>query len=291
MNYIKLINAFYDQLETIPLSTSAIALWHALVHINNKAAWQSEFTVAVSVLCVKTSLSDRTVTNARNELKQKGYINFKSRKGNRSAVYSINDLSVTVQENLTEVISYKDSESKPLKEINADSLSVNVSDSLSCNLSTLNKQNKTKQNNNYDDVGETKNLEEKENAFRFFQENFKIGLNSFMAESIASWVDDFGDEIVIEAMKRTLLQNSKSFKYTERILQNWLNRNVKSMNDIKVLDSEFENRQQRKFKNNKVIRFQKNEPLPEWIIAKEESVNPAEWEKQRKLLEERIAKL
>lgn len=291
MNYIKLINAFYDQLETIPLSTSAIALWHALVHINNKAAWQSEFTVAVSVLCVKTSLSDRTVTNARNELKQKGYIDFKSRKGNRSAVYSINDLSVTVQENLTEVISDKDSESKPLKEINADSLSVNVSDSLSCNLSTLNKQNKTKQNNNYDDVGETKNLEEKENAFRFFQENFKIGLNSFMAESIASWVDDFGDEIVIEAMKRTLLQNSKSFKYTERILQNWLNRNVKSMNDIKVLDSEFENRQQRKFKNNKVIRFQKNEPLPEWIIAKEESVNPAEWEKQRKLLEERIAKL
>lgn len=291
MNYIKLINAFYDQLETIPLSTSAIALWHALVHINNKAAWQSEFTVAVSVLCVKTSLSDRTVTNARNELKQKGYINFKSRKGNRSAVYSINDLSVTVQENLTEVISDKDSESKPLKEINADSLSVNVSDSLSCNLSTLNKQNKTKQNNNYDDVGETKNLKEKENAFRFFQENFKIGLNSFMAESIASWVDDFGDEIVIEAMKRTLLQNSKSFKYTERILQNWLNRNVKSMNDIKVLDSEFENRQQRKFKNNKVIRFQKNEPLPEWIIAKEESVNPAEWEKQRKLLEERIAKL
>lgn len=89
MNYIKEVNAFYDWLETNPVSLSSIALWHALMHICNKTGWLQEFAVAVSVLSVKTGLERRTIYNARNELKLKGRINFKERKGNQSAVYSI----------------------------------------------------------------------------------------------------------------------------------------------------------------------------------------------------------
>lgn len=93
MNYIKEINAFYDKLETNPLSTSSIALWHALLHINNKAGWIDEFAVSSSVLCVKSGLAERTISKARNELKQKGYIEFRSRGGNRSALYNMVSLS------------------------------------------------------------------------------------------------------------------------------------------------------------------------------------------------------
>lgn len=46
MNYIKEINAFYDCLERHLLSASAVTLWHALMHINNKAMWIESFTVA-----------------------------------------------------------------------------------------------------------------------------------------------------------------------------------------------------------------------------------------------------
>ena len=144
MNYIKLINAFYDRLETNSLSTSAIALWHALVHVNNKAGWLEEFTVAVSVLCVKTGLSDRTITNARNDLKIKGYIGFRSRKGSKSAVYSLKDL--------TEINSYKFSNNEISSEMNArkctdeHSLQEIVSDKVSSNTSALNKLKETKQN-------------------------------------------------------------------------------------------------------------------------------------------------
>ncbi|WP_419882765.1 DnaD domain protein [Peribacillus sp. B-H-3] len=119
MNYIKLINTFYDRLETNSLSTSAIALWHALVHINNKAGWQREFTVAVSVLCIKTGLSERTISNARNELKTKVYIDFKSRKGKQSAIYSLIDLSATIADK----VSYNVSDKKELEE---DKQPVNV---------------------------------------------------------------------------------------------------------------------------------------------------------------------
>lgn len=126
MNYIAEINSFYDWLETNSLSTSAIVLWHALMHINNKSRWIEEFGVASSVLCVKTGLSERTIRNARNELKQKGRIDWKARGGNKAAIYQI----------------------IPLSAIDADILSDNASDTLSGNASgttsALYKQNNTK---------------------------------------------------------------------------------------------------------------------------------------------------
>jgi len=89
MRYISEINTFYDWLELNELSTSAVALWYALMHINNKAAWVETFTVAESVLSIKTGLSGRGVRNARNELKQKGRIDFRSRVGGKAPIYTI----------------------------------------------------------------------------------------------------------------------------------------------------------------------------------------------------------
>lgn len=129
MNYIAEINAFYDWLEINPLSTSAIVLWHSLMHINNKCRWAKEFTVAASVLSVKSGLTDRTIRNARNELKQKGRIDWKTRGGNKSAAYTLLSLSETISDNVTV------------------SITDNATDSVTDNLSTLSKhkQDYTKQ--------------------------------------------------------------------------------------------------------------------------------------------------
>ena len=89
MNYIKEINSFYDWLELNSVSDSVITLWHAMMHINNKAGWKVEFTVAISTLQVKTSLSKSSIIRARNILKQLGRIDFKERKGNQSCAYKI----------------------------------------------------------------------------------------------------------------------------------------------------------------------------------------------------------
>lgn len=132
MNYIAEINAFYDWLEINPLSTSAIVLWHSLMHINNKCRWANEFTVAASVLSVKSGLTDRTIRNARNELKQKGRIDWKTRGGNKAASYSLVSLSETISDTLT------------------DTITDNATDTTTDNLSTLSKHklNKTIENNN-----------------------------------------------------------------------------------------------------------------------------------------------
>lgn len=97
MNYIAELNAFYDRLELNPLPSPAIALWHALIAIANKTGWQEEFTVAVSVLMLKSGLNAQAIKRARNRLEQDGYITWKSRGGNQSAVYHLNSLVVQNQ--------------------------------------------------------------------------------------------------------------------------------------------------------------------------------------------------
>lgn len=94
MNYIREINSFYDWLETNSVSDSAITLWHALMHINNKAGWKVEFTVASSVLCLKSGLSQSSFKRARNILKQSGRIEWRERKGNQSAIYNLISFAV-----------------------------------------------------------------------------------------------------------------------------------------------------------------------------------------------------
>ncbi|MEN6325814.1 MAG: hypothetical protein ABFD18_06370 [Syntrophomonas sp.] len=89
MNYIREINAFYDWLETNTLADSAINLWHALMHVANKAGWPEEFAVALSTLQSKTGLKKDAVITARNRLQNAGRITFKSRSGQQSAVYHI----------------------------------------------------------------------------------------------------------------------------------------------------------------------------------------------------------
>ena len=94
MNYLAELKAFYDRLELNPLPSPAIALWHALMSIANKTGWQQEFTAAVSILVLKSGLNAQAVKRARNRLEQDGYISWRSRGGNQSAVYHLHSLVV-----------------------------------------------------------------------------------------------------------------------------------------------------------------------------------------------------
>lgn len=89
MNYIKEINAFNDYLLINKLSTGEIALWYALMHINNKTGWLKEFTVSNLVIQQLTSLSRAGLDNARNKLKQRGLIDYKPGRSNRAGKYKM----------------------------------------------------------------------------------------------------------------------------------------------------------------------------------------------------------
>ncbi|WP_085992193.1 hypothetical protein [Oceanobacillus senegalensis] len=92
MNYIKEMNAFYDRMELDPLSSSAISLWFAFMHINNKTRWSETFTVAGTVLRMKSGLKETSFKRARTELKEKGYIDYQSRSHNQAPIYQMKSL-------------------------------------------------------------------------------------------------------------------------------------------------------------------------------------------------------
>ncbi len=226
MNYIKELNAFYDWLETNSLSTSEIVLWHALMHINNKSGWAEEFAVATSVLCVKTGLADRTIRDARNKLKQKGRIDFKSRKGNQSAIYKMISLVEVMPETIA---GNKNREDKKdgLSEIDADNHAGNHADkcagSNAGNHATLYKLNETKQN----DINTSSTTEQK----NIFDEEFKelaqlyqkcgFDVNGLTPDWLLDLKERFGFDWVKNAILEAEKRGKRTKKYVEGILQNW----------------------------------------------------------------------
>lgn len=89
MNYLAELNAFHDYLLLNQLSTSEIALWHALVHINNKTMWKTEFTASNLMLQQLTGLSLSGIASARNKLKQRGVLTYAPGKARQAGKYHL----------------------------------------------------------------------------------------------------------------------------------------------------------------------------------------------------------
>lgn len=87
MNYLAELNAFHDYLLANQLSTSEIVLWHALMHINNKTMWKTEFTASNLILQQLTGLSRSTLADAKNKLKQRGLLSYKPGKPRQAGTF------------------------------------------------------------------------------------------------------------------------------------------------------------------------------------------------------------
>ena len=97
MNYLIELKAFHDSILMNGLSTGQIALWYALMYINNKCNWTEWFSVSNQVLSIQTGLSRSGILKARNELKQKGYIDFRAR-GTEATLYKMIPMSKSTQD-------------------------------------------------------------------------------------------------------------------------------------------------------------------------------------------------
>lgn len=135
MNYIQQIRAFDDfKLYKARLSAGQIALWHALMSINNKTSWQEWFTAANATLESLSGLSRSGILKDRNILKQLDLIDFRTN-GRKATSYHVCVLYVAD--------STQDSKQSSKHTSTQDSKHTSTQDS-----STLikHKQNETKQN-------------------------------------------------------------------------------------------------------------------------------------------------
>lgn len=140
MNYLQEILAFHDLLQSNQLSTGQIALWYALMYINNKCRWVEWFTAPNQTLELYTGLSRQGISKNRNALKQIGLIDFRSN-GTKATAYKMLPMSNSLQDSLQ-------NSSQVVDKIVDDEFTRQLRDSC-----TLNKQNKnkTKPKKNNDD--------------------------------------------------------------------------------------------------------------------------------------------
>lgn len=78
-------------------------------------------------------------------------------------------------------------------------------------------------------------------TLQFYQENFGV-LSAYIGEEIMDAVDEFGEELVIEAMKKALSVGIRNWRYTYGVLKRWRDQNVKNLDDVLAFDLEFEQR-------------------------------------------------
>ena len=104
VEYITLINRFWDSATTNPLSTGQVSLYFALLHVCNRSNWTEWFQAPNQVLSVLTGLSRSGILKARNELKQRGMIDFRER-STKSTIYKLSTISTlsTTMSNSTQV--------------------------------------------------------------------------------------------------------------------------------------------------------------------------------------------
>lgn len=221
MNYLREINAFYDWLETNSISSSAIALWHALMAINNKCGWITEFAVAISVLEIKTGLKRRTLERARNELEQKGRLTWKTRKGNQSATYTI--------------VSLIDAQTVVQVDAQYDVQCVAQPDAINkLNKTKLNKKNNINNNSLENEIIENELALKK--VTRLYEQN--IGLvNGPSAQELIFMSEEYSYGLIEEAFRIAVERKKVSLNYIKTILRNWKNSNINSIADLEAYKS------------------------------------------------------
>ncbi|MGJ9459599.1 DnaD domain-containing protein [Oceanobacillus sp. CF4.6] len=268
MNYIKQVNAFYNHLETNPLSASAANLWHVLIHVNNRAGWRQEFTAAMPMLCYKANLTDSTFKRARRELQEKGYIRVTSRGGNRAASYQIisldrmgnEDANATVfGMNEREGSSASDHATSHMDQSMDRNVDHKMNHIVSGKADPLIKQKKTKQNVTTNPT----------DAIQFSQENFGV-VSPYVAEDMIHWINDVGESLFLYAMKRALERGRANWGYVKAILDAWVKKGILCVEDAKAEEVEYRRRREHRPKSLGAVSYSDGskgaaEVVPDWF--------------------------
>ncbi|MBP1949358.1 DnaD domain-containing protein [Virgibacillus litoralis] len=297
MNYIKELNAFYQQIIFNPLSGSAVSLWNTLMHFNNLCGWQKTFSVAASVIELKSGIKGTSFKRARYELQEKGYIHVTSRSGNQAAVYQmISQMNIAAQHDkqiCTEQTHLPTAPKQNNQQITAvatqsaqtSSITTSITDHSGTILTEVpidvqptenntvhNPADKSvhKMNHNADplikqNIKQTKKIHQSttttSDAIQFYQENFGVA-SSYVSTDICHWINDLSEPLVLEAMKRALEQNKTTWSYVKGVLKAWARKGITTIEQAEADEAAFRNRQNQQ-KNQSAQAS--GEVVPDWF--------------------------
>lgn len=104
MNYIELIKNFWLQHNAYSLTVTETALYFYLLETNNLCRWANTFNRNNSKVLADLGIASlKTLSNARNRLKQVGLIDFKTKNGSPNVSYTLVNFTEVRAKVVTEV--------------------------------------------------------------------------------------------------------------------------------------------------------------------------------------------
>ena len=310
MNYILQVKAFNKLHLRDPFSKGQFMLFHALLDVNNDCGWIEWFDVALARLELFSQLSREGIQKARAELVERGLIEFKSN-GTRAGSYRLKKLyedstqvsTQTSTQDSTRRVTKKERSNADLATEKTENTQISTQDSTQTSTqdstpsstqesTSLNKQNKIKQNTTKDMVSGSSyasesfdpNGEQPKDVFDFYEENFGEP-SKIVAKDLNEMSKQFGDELVIEALKQAGFYNGK-YGYAKTILERWANEGIDSLEKVQAERAKFVKSSEKKVSS--YPRTGRIAPVPDYITnpneTKETKLSPEEEQKIREQL-------
>ena len=310
MNYILQVKAFNKLHLRDPFSKGQFMLFHALLDVNNDCGWIEWFDVALARLELFSQLSREGIQKARAELVERGLIEFKSN-GTRAGSYRLKKLyedstqvsTQTSTQDSTRRVTKKERSNADLATEKTENTQISTQDSTQTSTqdstpsstqesTSLNKQNKIKQNKTKDMVSGSSyasesfdpNGEQPKDVFDFYEENFGEP-SKIVAKDLNEMSKQFGDELVIEALKQAGFYNGK-YGYAKTILERWANEGIDSLEKVQAERAKFVKSSEKKVSS--YPRTGRIAPVPDYITnpneTKETKLSPEEEQKIREQL-------
>ena len=144
------------------------------------------------------------------------------------------------------------------------------------------KTNNIKTNNNHTNIIICK--EDDENLiFKKLKEVFgEMHVNGTMVEEVEKLLKQYGQELVVLALDKTILNAGKSLRYTMSILQRWDGQGLRTAEQIRVADEEYE---RKKFNKTQVDPYGN---IPSWSNLRPENQKEPEPEMSDEEYERRL---
>ena len=206
MDFIKQLKGFRRQRLANPISANSFALYMVLFELCNDLLFPERFTAPNSILQGYARLSAKALQRARNELIQKGFIEYKNGAGNQCGSYKLIDFCTE--------LNFDSSFCPTVVPANCPTNVPQTVPQMSCNASTLNNLTITGLNsfvNNNNICAQ---------VFAFYKDNMGTDITPLVAEKIADWLTEVDASLVCYAIEQAVGANVRNWNYVNSIIQN-----------------------------------------------------------------------
>ncbi|SPT86103.1 primosome subunit [Niallia circulans] len=262
------------------LNTSAIALWHTLMTINNMTGWKERFNAPNSTVEKLTGLSKQGLVDARKKLIENNLIEYEKGKKGKAPIYQMKSLLV----NSFDLYYYQSDD-----QYTDQSIYQSPNQDLTIPKQILKPiQNKNETN--------TAAVTKRSNYFDEYMICFSGQPSPIQIQEINSFIDKDGlqEEVICLAFRKAS-ENGAKYPYARSILNSWSKKGIRTAEDVQKEQEQFEANRQQQASQRKGFAPIRKEKIPEYWDSgnshEEQQMDSDELEKRRIALQERIRAL